>query len=58
MPDGAIDQHRHEDGTIRICLRQGEAEVCCTVSSEHLAVEKEKQLREAMGRKEVSSESP
>ena len=36
------------DGAVRVCLSQGEAQVCTTVSSMHLAEEKRRQLEKAL----------
>ena len=36
------------DGAVRVCLSQGEAQICTTVSSMHLAEEKRRQLEKAL----------
>ena len=36
------------DGAVRVCLSQGDAQVCTTVSSMHLAEEKRRQLEQAL----------
>lgn len=56
MSDGYnLEMNTLDDGCVRVCLTEDGFTECCTVSSMHLAAEKEKQLRAAIRKKALET---
>ena len=55
MSGSNLEMHTLEDGCVRVCLTEDGFTECCTVSSMHLAEEKQHQLRAAINRKALNS---